>query len=278
MSGSYLCNVVVPGAAKSGTSSLHELLDAHPKICMSTSKEPHFFSKDDAYRRGPGFHNALFNSQGGEVYFGESSTGYLIWPEAIERIRRDLVAPKIIMILRDPIERAFSHYRWRVRLGYERRSFLDAMKEDGDGFDPQRPDGFGYMSYLQFSRYSKYCPLWVEAFGEENCLFLNTASLQADAHGTLARIHDFLGLENVRPEHVVESNRTEDVARRHSPFRAVGRILPEGLKRTTLYQAARKRMLAAVTTEPPKRTTEKEMDHAAAELAEDTRYFRALFG
>ncbi len=186
MNSEYLCNLIVPGAAKSGTSTLHDALNQHPEICMSDSKEPHYFCRFERNTKGPKHHNSLFSQVGGESVFGESSTSYMPWPDAIERISKDLENPKIIIVLRDPISRTFSHWRWRVKLGLEKRSLLQAIKLDGYGYDPEKPDGYGYMAYLQFSNYSKYCPLWIEKFGKENvpdsiglCVFMDLRSPSA---------------------------------------------------------------------------------------------------
>lgn len=113
----HLCNLIVQGAAKSGTSTLHSLLNQNPQICMSSEKEPHYFCRKEKYRLGPREHNALFKvgSEDNIKFYGESSTGYLPWPNAIEKIQRDLTNPKIIIILRHPVERTFLHYRWRYR-------------------------------------------------------------------------------------------------------------------------------------------------------------------
>lgn len=63
----YMCNLVVPGAAKSGTSALHEMLDAHPRVQMSSTKEPHYFSEDEIHENGVNWHNSLFSNQGGVI-------------------------------------------------------------------------------------------------------------------------------------------------------------------------------------------------------------------
>lgn len=182
----YICNLIVPGAAKSGTSSLHEALSLHPEICMSTFKEPFFFCIKNEYERGPDFHNSLFEGTAASKIYGESSTGYMIGEEVTQRILECLFNPKIIMVLRDPVERTFSHYRWRYKLGLEKRPFLKAVRENGYGYDPEKPDTYGYMSYLQFSKYSIYIPLLIDAFGKENVLLLSSKMLREDTDKTLA--------------------------------------------------------------------------------------------
>lgn len=194
----YLCNLIIPGAAKSGTSSLHEYLGAHPMISMSSKKEPHHFCLDNRYDEGAKVHNALFEKKPNAQYFGESSTGYLPWRKAAERIVRDLDSPQVIMILRHPVARCFSHYRWRYRLGLEKRSFLEAIQRDGFGYDPEKPTKHGYMAYLEFSQYSRHCTAWQDLFGQNNCLFISSEDMLRDQQSTLDCCFEFLGLPSFR--------------------------------------------------------------------------------
>lgn len=274
----YLCNLVIPGAAKSGTSSLHELLGQHPDICMSNGKEPHYFCRTDVYARGPDYHNALFHKAGQERIFGESSTGYMIWPEAIERIRHDLADTKIIILLREPVARTFSHYRWRYRLGLESRSFLRAIQEDGYGYDPMQPDSYGYKSYLQFSNYAKYCPLWEQAFGAENVLMIDSDRLKKDHIGVQRRCFEFLGVRDCPAGEGVAANRTKDVVSRGPIFEPMSRLIPEGLKHFALYQALRSTAKRWLSPAPPAAMSREEADYAANALAADVTYFHSKFG
>lgn len=274
----HLCNLVIPGAAKSGTSSLHEVLDRHPEICMSAGKEPHYFCRTDVYARGQDYHNALFHKTGQERIFGESSTGYMIWPEAIARIRRDLANPKIILLLREPVARAFSHYRWRYRLGLEDRSFLRAMQEDGYGYDPMQPADYGYRSYLQFSNYAEYCPLWEQAFGAENVLMITSDQLKRDQVGVQRRCFEFLGVQDGPAAEGVAANRTEDTVSRKPVFGPLSRLTPKWLKQAPLYQRLRGAARRRLTPTPPAAMTREEADYAQAALTADVAWFRDRFG
>jgi len=275
----HLCNLIVPGAAKSGTSTLHALLDQHPDICMSRAKEPHYFSKDQNYRLGPAKHNAIFDceSKTAAQYYGESSTGYLPWPKAIERIRADLVDPKIIIILRHPVERAFSHYRWRFRLGLEKRLPLQAFKQNGDGYDPARPDRFGHMSYLQFSRYSKYCPLWVENFGAENVKFVSFEKLAHDPSGLMKEICRFLDLSMIELNPDLMINSTEALQRKQLRRHPLSYVLPRRLRRSGPFQTIKRSIRRWTTPVPPNHLREEELEYLNKELAIDIDWFRARF-
>lgn len=137
-----LPNFLIIGAAKSGTSSLYMYLKQHPDIFMSPIKEPHFFSFDSESKmtKGPGDpirkaitdydqYIHLFDNASEESAIGEASTSYLYRPEAPKRIHELIPDVKLIAILRDPAERAFSAYMHVVRDGRETLSnFSEALK------------------------------------------------------------------------------------------------------------------------------------------------------
>lgn len=207
----YKCNLVLAGFGKSGTSSLHAYLALHPRIVMSKVKEPHYFSVENNWKLGPGYHNSLFESAGKSdvAYYGESSTTYSISEVALKRIHEQLVEPKIIFIVRDPVDRAVSHYRWLYTLGLEKRPILEALEKDGFGFDPNRSVEGNYMSYLQESCYSQYIPQWQEKFGENNVLVLFTDELGKNPTAVLNRCFDFLGIGPIGDVAEIYKNRTE---------------------------------------------------------------------
>jgi hypothetical protein len=149
-----LPNFLIIGAAKSGTSSLYRYLKQHPDIFMSPIKEPHYFSFDSESKmtNGPGDpirkaitdfdqYVALFDSVKDEKAIGEASTSYLYRPEAPQRIHNLLTDVKLIAILRNPVERAFSAYMHVVRDEREKAStFSEALelesKRIAENWDP----------------------------------------------------------------------------------------------------------------------------------------------
>lgn len=279
MASDYLCNLVIPGAAKSGTSSLHDYLNCHPQIAMSTLKEPHHFCRADRYRQGAAAHNALFDRHPGTRYYGESSTGYLPWPTAAERMLKDLAAPKAIIILRQPVARCFSHYRWRYRLGLENRSFLAAVTQDGYGYDPERPTKFGYMAYLEFSNYATHCVAWEHLLGAENCLIIAAEHMLADRDATLDRCFAFLGVAPLALSGDTDRrNETDTLGRR--PPKVVTRfasLLPKGIRSSGLFQKVKNGVLRAAAPEPPKTMTDQERTYVTQALAADIAWYHARF-
>lgn len=272
-----LCNLIVPGAAKSGTSSLHDILARHPNIEMSSQKEPHYFSIDAKYAQGPSSHNKLFSRTVASLYYGESSTGYLMSEKALERIASNTKNPKIIFLLRHPIERSFSHYRWRYQLGLEKRSFLDALHQSGFGYDPEKLTRFGYEAYIQFSQYSKYCPLWLDAFGSDNCLFVRSEALRTNPFQTEARIYDFLGLPCPEPQSEIRSNETKSLSRLPSKLEtSLLTMFPGTLRRSYLLKTLWNKYKRSSTPVPPSSMTYEEITFLERELSESIAYYESM--
>ena len=211
-----LPNLYIPGAGKSGTSTLHELLNEHPKICMSTRKEPHFWVRlnfnnytnlefDD--------YTSLFTEQNCD-YFGESSTGYLCFPEFINRIKfyyKD--TPKFIIILRNPIDRIYSHYWWLKSLGSENKSFKEAIQHDIDiepNMKNKLPEG-NFKSYYQFGLYGKWISKFINEFGRENIHIITTENLKEDSLKTINSCFSFLNLDLLEAIPEIEKNQTRAI-------------------------------------------------------------------
>jgi hypothetical protein len=198
----YKVNLLIPGAGKSGTTSLHAYLNQHPNICMSENKEPHYFAIDTEYNKGIGYHNALFtcNTKKDIVYYGESSTTYFISKAAVERIKKDLSAPRFIFILRNPIDRIFSHFSWiRNNMGLETLSFeAEIMSDRNAVFDANKPlKGGAYKNYLQESFYGSAVAEYIKAFGRENLYVITTEQLKSAPLSTLNECFAFLNLSNI---------------------------------------------------------------------------------
>jgi hypothetical protein len=192
-------NLFLVGAAKAGTTSVYEELARHPAIYMSPIKEPHFFSRIEPSPERAAFfphvsdereYLALFDRVAGERLIGEASTSYLWDQRAAERIRRVAPEASILIMLRDPVARAYSQYWNDVREGLERRSFPEALAEE------QRagPGAWGVTSlYIDCGRYADQVARYLERFGPRVlvCFF---ERFVADRQGTLAEIHSFLGV------------------------------------------------------------------------------------
>lgn len=271
----YRCNLIVPGFPKCGTTSLHAYLNLHDQVCMSRSKEPQIFGRADRMATAPVTHNALFEGKPDARYFGESSTTYSINTEALRDIKANLRDPRIIIVLRHPVARTLSHYKWLCAQGLEHRSLPDALQADGFGFDPYKSINGNYKAYLQFSSYSKYVPMWESEFGGENVHLVATEALAKDPDGTLAQVWRFLGLAPRRVEEVVEVNATRDVQDKGLPgwMRQAGKVLPPGLKRSAIVTKAKSLFQTNVAVEP--RYTEQDLARLAEMLAAEVAFYES---
>lgn len=209
------CNLIVPGFAKCGTSSLHEYLNMHPNICMSATKEPHYFSHNEVYARGYKWHDSLFypvDSRTTLVY-GESSTSYCYDETALRRIRDDIENPKIILIMRSPVDRLLSHFRWLWALKLENRSLIQAVEEEASKeYDIHHSfkDSGNYATYLRGSQYSVYVPMMESIFGQANVLCISSQQLREHPSVVLSECFQFLEIAPHTVSSRISENQTKD--------------------------------------------------------------------
>jgi hypothetical protein len=193
-------NFFIVGAAKAGTTSLYSYLKQHPQVYMSPMKEPHYFSQVSARYGRQRFvdvvaeepeYLALFKGAGGYPAVGEASTSYLGFEDTAEKIYERLPEAGIIILLRDPIERAYSHYLMDVRQRGQKLSFYDAIVKER-----QEPE-FGWDK--DWHRYTElYYPKvkrYLDVFGPSQVLVLLTEFLQRNPSETLEQTTEFLGLD-----------------------------------------------------------------------------------
>jgi len=155
-------NFLVIGAMKSGTTALYYYLEQHPEIYMSPVKEPNFFSSQEQENAADtvtdiGAYQHLFRGASGEKAIGEASHSYLYEPRAAAEIRRYIPEARLIAILRNPINRAYSHFLHMVRSGAEPvDDFAQALREEKVGIRRERTfqDYIGRgLYYEQLERY-----------------------------------------------------------------------------------------------------------------------------
>ena len=199
-------NFFIVGAAKAGTTSLHHYLGHHPQIFMSPLKEPHFFSSFSLSRWEMRLHNVvrdekrylrLFEAAEEARFVGEASTSYLWDPAASERIAAVSPDARIIAVLRDPVERAFSHYLNDVREGFESRPFLDALQGELDGSSTNVWPSL----YIAFGQYSRQIERYQKTFSGR-LLVLFFEDLTQNSQEELRRLLLFLGVD---PPYVPET-------------------------------------------------------------------------
>jgi Sulfotransferase domain len=197
-----LPNFLILGAQKAGTTALYAYLRWHPQVTGPSFKEVSFF--DRHYARGERWYRAHFPARRREA-IGEASPSYLLHPLAPERVAGVLPDARLIALLRNPVDRAFSHYQHEVALGREPLSFEDALAAEDERLrgEVERmlrdPTYFSHAwwnyTYAARGRYAEQLERWYAAFPRERLLVLLTEELAQDPGATYRRVLDFLGLE-----------------------------------------------------------------------------------
>jgi hypothetical protein len=238
-------NFFIVGAAKSGTTSLYHYLSQHPDVYMSTNKEPHWFSRIPDVP-GRGSHPVaseeeylkLFKGRTSEAAVGEASPSYLWDESAPHRIFDAVPRAKIIAILRNPVERAYSHYMMDVRAGKQELSFAKALERD------QRAEvkGWGVSDqYIDLGFYAAQLKRYMETFGGARVKVFLYEDLIGDPKALLRSAFGFL---EVNPG-CAEEIRTDVHYNKYSvpKNRLAKNVLASRLFRSRLSSALRSRII-----------------------------------
>jgi len=207
-----LPDFLIIGAQKSGTTFLMSALSQSPCILPPALKEVHYF--DTNFRKGERWYRGLLPSRremsdsetstGVPAVTGEASPFYMYYPHAATRAHALAPDLKIIAVLRDPTDRAISHYYHSRAWGFETLPIEDAFAAEADRLAPEKekvlrnPDfvskPLGDHSYLDRGHYVKQLKVWEQLFGRDNMLVLDSRQLFADPQTTLAQTCHFLGV------------------------------------------------------------------------------------
>lgn len=188
---------LVAGVQKGGTSALFEYLRELPGVQMPAVKEAHHFDDEtiDWSRPDHAAYEALFEDD--ERLRGEATPIYIYWPNSLERIVRYNPAMKIILLLRDPIERAWSHWKMEYAKRKEGNPFAWCIREGrsrlADG-DPAAPGHHRVYSYVERGFYGSQVERLFKHIPRDQCLLLRSEELKVDPVSQIAAICRFLNL------------------------------------------------------------------------------------
>ena len=204
-------NFFIPGAAKSGTTSLHELLDIHPDISMSKEKEPVYWNNKSFNEFENLEISRYLNLFEQEVKIkGESTTSYMYYDNFIKNVKDNFhQPPKFIFILRNPIDRYISHYNWLKGLGKEKRR-IDKIIEEERYLDFKEYNDYP-KQYYQFGLYYKWISRFIENFGKENIKIVTFEKLISERLNILNSCYEFLGVSKMDSVNFIKSNKTNKV-------------------------------------------------------------------
>jgi hypothetical protein len=231
-----LPNFFIVGAAKSGTTSLYEYLRLHPEVYMAPIKETHHFSTDidntkfrpnyarslnkdlskflesdmeegifHAFVKDSNEYVQLFKKVKDEKAIGEVTNSYLYSHEAAKNIITKFPSAKVVMMLRNPVDRAFSHYLMDLRIGYETEDFMTALKKDM----ARNPKGWGISNlYVEVGMYSEQIKRYLEIFQKDQLRIYLFDDFVKNPEATMKDLFRFLG---------VSENTNIDFSKKYNP-------------------------------------------------------------
>jgi hypothetical protein len=212
-----LPDVLLIGAKRSGSTSLHNYLLQHPQVAplfprAAHVKGAHYFDRNATkplswYRS---FGRIELSSQSGRRRITvDGSPYYFIHPSAPYQAAATLPAAKVIVLLREPAARALSQYWDEVKLGRETLSFGDALEAEPERLAGEverilaRPGYYSeaheHLSYALWGRYAEHLERWFEAFGRERVLVVRSEDMFADPGTIFRRVTDFIGIDEAEP-------------------------------------------------------------------------------
>lgn len=189
------------GTQKGGTTATDQYLRHHPDIMMSNKKEIHFFDRENIDWRSPDYSllHQHFSWDSVKVR-GESTPIYIYWPNSLERLRRYNPSARLILLLRHPVDRAFSHWRMETARAADTLGFADAvsplarLRVSGASGGVHR-----VFSYVERGFYADQIDRLLGLFPVSQILFMRTDRIWSDPAGSLAKITHFLGVGDMPP-------------------------------------------------------------------------------
>ncbi|MCU0269021.1 MAG: sulfotransferase domain-containing protein [Acidimicrobiales bacterium] len=219
---------LVVGAQKAGTSSLAELLGAHPDIGRPHRKELHYF--DRRHDRGLGWYAARFRGVEGAAAF-EATPAYLYDPEVPGRIVAALGYVGIVAVLRNPVDRAYSHYWHAVRVGAVRGTFEQALADEPAALARGRGVDLAWRSLVDRGRYAAQLERYAAHFGWEQLHVILFEDLVADPQEVADGVARFVGVAPLGPSWPVQVHRNRAARSRLPPvLRPVVRAAPHRVR------------------------------------------------
>lgn len=228
---------LIIGAMKSGTSTLQAQLAAQPAIFMTQPKEPNFFSDDPIYAKGLDWYRSLYDPAEPGQLCGEASTHYTklpTYPETVTRLAKVAPAPRLIYMIRNPVERAVSHY----------------VHEWSEGRMPRDPAAAfaAHDELVAYSRYPMQLAPFIAQFGRDAILLTSLEQVRADPEGELTRIGTHLGLkDDLHWDHDMGAQNVSRDRARKMPFHSIliGNPIARQMRRLLVPKSVRTRVRQA---------------------------------
>ena len=191
----------IVGAPKAGTTSLYHYLNEHPEIVMSRQKETDYFSDEDLQKKGLYYgknrintlekYHSLFQNVD-QKKIGEASVSYLFYEDVPQKIKAYNSNGKIIIMLRNPVDRAFSHYLMDYRLGLISKSFESILENEKKDIKTS----LFYQQYIELGQYSGQVKRYIEKFGKENVTIIFYYDFKNHVVKEVQKVYEFLEVDS----------------------------------------------------------------------------------
>jgi len=192
------------GTQKGGTSTLHDILLQHPDLALPELKETHFFRDVEKFQKGLTYYFKHFFNNSNKLMLGEIDPEYSYFVEAADRIKQCFSDLKIIMILRNPVDRAYSHYLMSTRRGLEELDFDEAILLENSRLQTHK-DHIHY-SYIARGKYLEQIKRFESLFGASNVKIILFEDLVKNTKKTVDSITQFVGLNSYNYDYNIKSN------------------------------------------------------------------------
>jgi lipopolysaccharide transport system ATP-binding protein len=209
-----LPDFLIIGVSKGGTTSLFSYLNQHPDIAMSREQETHYFAK--YYHRGINYYKSFFPLIRSNKVSGESSPYYFFHPQVPARVKKELPNAKIILLLRDPVTRALSHYQMMKGVDWA-DSFDEAVKIEASRVTHHHQrmktdvsyhhDHHQAFSYISRGLYFDQLQNWLKHYRLEELLILKSEDFFENPQKSLAEVYRFLGVKETYPDDLAPKNK-----------------------------------------------------------------------
>jgi len=190
---------IVCGVQKAGTTALYKYLTSYSEVAMSHQKEVHFFDDESQFSDGclPDYRHYHSYFQGAKegMLWGEVTPIYIYWKDAPRRMWEYNPDLKIILVLRNPVDRAYSHWNMEFQKGKELLNFSDAIRQEKNRVREALPLQHRVYSYTDRGFYMRQIYRLWDFFPKEQVLILKYEDLLLDRESALFNIESFLGLE-----------------------------------------------------------------------------------
>ena len=190
---------IIGGAPRSGTTFLYHLCDSHPEIYMAKPKvpEPKFFLIHEEYQKGLEYYSKKYFSNAVDFQaIGEKSTNYLEDNQVVHRIKKSLPNVKLVFILRNPVERAYSNYLWSCKNGIETLSFEEALiyEKDRELSYEQKYQYSRPFSYISRGMYANFLKTYLQEFDHSQIKIILFNNIVSEHEFMAKDLFEFIGV------------------------------------------------------------------------------------